>query len=60
MADDADDSTYSLSIVHGDSKVPHMGVAGWIVALGAAFLLLPVLPFLIVYYLVADGANPPQ
>ena len=60
MADDSDGSTYSLSVVHGTSKIPHMGVAGWIIAVGVTFLLLPVLPFLVVYYLLASGPSAPN
>ncbi|QLG60989.1 hypothetical protein [Halorarum salinum] len=56
----ADDSTHSLGPNHGPTRVPHMGAAGWIVAAGSAFLLLPVLPFLALYYLFASTDGRPN
>ncbi|WP_313692939.1 DUF7535 family protein [Halorarum halobium] len=56
----ADDSPYSLGSNRGYARLPQMGVAGWLVGAGVALLLLPLLPFLAVYYLLAGTDGRPD
>jgi hypothetical protein len=47
----------TVTAIPGTKEVLHMGVAGYVIALGVLLLLLPVLPLIVILWLFSSDRN---